>query len=366
MYIHLFTPTDFKKASLNINKLNKETGKEWNYASNGKSALFHCLRSLGVRGTILLPSYVCESVLSPVAELSLRPIFYDLNSEDLNADISDIKYKISRHSVSCVVVASMYGNPADLVAIEKFCKEKEIMLIDDAAQSFGAMLSNRFVGTFGDAGFFSFSPGKPTAGHMGAFFWTSNNDYRFNRTKNCLIHRISYASFYYNRLKIYKYHQFKVFKILSVILIVLLKYIDIKNDDICKFENRILGGILHQNSDTEFRLSMQKLLINSLCNSQYIIIVKSLRGVPNNHKIVLKITNPDFLLFLRAMLFNKSIYCQKGYKLLNDCGVPVASKIVESIIEIPLEHNRSKMNYLIQLLSEAEFLYKQKVKNENN
>ena len=70
-------------------------------------------------------------------------------------------------------MAGLYGNPVDYPGIEKICKDFGVKLIDDAAQSFGAKLNGRLAGTWGDAGFFSFSPGKSTPGHLGSFFWTS-------------------------------------------------------------------------------------------------------------------------------------------------------------------------------------------------
>ena len=68
-----------------------------------------------------------------------------------------LKSKIFLHpEISCLLVASMYGNPADMVQLEGLCKEHGIKLIDDAAQSFGAKIQDRFIGTFGDAGFMAF------------------------------------------------------------------------------------------------------------------------------------------------------------------------------------------------------------------
>ena len=67
-------------------------------------------------------------------------------------------------------MAGLYGNPVDYPGIEKICKDFGVKLIDDAAQSFGAKLNGRLAGTWGDAGFFSFSPGKSTPGHLGSFF----------------------------------------------------------------------------------------------------------------------------------------------------------------------------------------------------
>ena len=51
--------------------------------------------------------------------------------------------------------------------IEAICRKQKVLLIDDAAQAFGSVVNGRYIGSFGDGGFFSFSPGKPTAAHRG-------------------------------------------------------------------------------------------------------------------------------------------------------------------------------------------------------
>ena len=82
------------------------------------------------------------------------------------------------------------GNPADMETIQAFCVKENIYLIDDAAQAFGSSLNNKMIGSFGNAGLFSFSSGKPTLGHMGCYFWSENQDYHIKRTNHKLYHKI--------------------------------------------------------------------------------------------------------------------------------------------------------------------------------
>ena len=80
---------------------------------------------------------------------TLMPTF-----EDLKKAVNNYKGKINQ----LVILLSDIGgivNP-HIEKISKFCKEKNIILIEDAAHSFGSTLNNKFSGTFGDAGVYSY------------------------------------------------------------------------------------------------------------------------------------------------------------------------------------------------------------------
>lgn len=170
--IDIFAPPKFNNKKFDIKLLESFMKKKMIYASMGRFALYQVLISLNVRGPLLLPVYACESLLWATKKLNIEVIFYDVDITDLNADLDSIKKLSKKFNCEALLVASMYGNPANLIEIEQYCFDNQIILIDDAAQSFSATLNNRPVGSFGDAGFFSFSPGKPAASHMGAFFWS--------------------------------------------------------------------------------------------------------------------------------------------------------------------------------------------------
>ena len=247
----------------------------------------------------------------------------------------------------------MYGNPANLLEIENFTKENNIILIDDGAQSFGAKLNDRFISTFGDGGFFSFSPGKPTAGHLGAFFWTKNKDYRIKRSKHTLLHYIIYLDFYFNRLNIYKFKKYKLFKLIQKLRRKLENKIDIKNDEMANFEEKILGGILYSllNDKFEFRQRYINNFNELFKNNSLIKPIKSIRGTPSNHKIIFMTNSLETSTEIRKLLEKNKIYYINGYRLLTDNlkELPNSEKINGRVFELPVEDDSEKMNFLFNI-----------------
>ena len=99
---------------------------------------------------------------------TLMPTF-----EDLKKAVSNYKGKINQ----LVILLSDIGgiiNP-DIEKISKFCKEKNIILLEDAAHSFGSTLNNKFSGTFGNAGVYSYYSTKATFAGEGGVVVTNDN-----------------------------------------------------------------------------------------------------------------------------------------------------------------------------------------------
>jgi len=100
---------------------------------------------------------------------TLMPTF-----EDLKKAVSNYKGKITQ----LVILLSDIGgiiNP-DIEKIYKFCKEKNIILLEDAAHSFGSTLNNKFSGTFGDAGVYSYYSTKAIFAGEGGIVVTNDNN----------------------------------------------------------------------------------------------------------------------------------------------------------------------------------------------
>lgn len=345
--IEKFVPFQFERSSSDIDF--SYTGKVWQYASCGKAALYHCLTSLGIKKKVLVPVYVCGSVLKPVYRLGLVPVFYDCQFDDLNPSPSDIEKKIKKdRDIECVVVASMYGNPAMLSEIENICWAHGVKMIDDAAQCFGAVKDGRYVGTFGDAGFFSFSPGKATPAHLGGFFWTSNNNYFFKRTHHPITHRIAFAQFRYNRQEAYKHAPSKLLSYLNALV---QKIFDIYNDDMCAFEKPWLSGCIEKNCEQTYRSDYARDLCNCVRNREnFHIITKGGEGT-NNHKIVLLYDNQKEAHKTISKLRDHGIYSSNGYHLLDhNSDTPVAVRIENCVVELPLEESEQQYEYLKRVL----------------
>ena len=354
MEIKIFLPPPYTKSILDIQSITRLMGKRMIYASKGRFALLHILRSLNAHGKIMISPYVCASILEPIKMMGLEPVFYDIDIEDLKANIESIDNLYKKTHSEIVLVPSLYGNPANLVEIENYCVNKGIYMVDDAAQSFGAKLDNRMVGSYGNGGFFSLSPGKPAAGHMGAFFWSDNMEYSFQRTNHYLHHLLAYFNFYFNRLNIYRFDKYHIFKIFKYMQYLGEKLFDISNDDMCSFENEILGGIIKSVLDRtyDFRNEYHEVFINQFSDNEHFAVIKAKRGTPNNHKFVLRASSALKAQELMTALRKNNIYSLNGYRLLsNDLEMLENTKKTKGcIVEIPIEDNQEKMRYLFEVL----------------
>jgi len=352
--IYHFVPLRYGRDILDVKQLSSTLGKKMQYATCGKAAIYHCLNSLGLkRGEmVIIPNYVCKSILKPLKKIGLIYDFYDINSTDLNASVIDIQKKLENNpSIKAVLVASMYGNPAELCKLEAICKEKSVFLIDDAAQSFGSKIEDRYVGTFGDAGFFSFSKAKATPGHLGAYFWTSNEKYSIKRTHHYLYHKLVYLSYYFNSYELYRYYRLRIFCFLTYLTILFYKLVDWWNDDICNFEKPILGGVLKANSQQTFRSDFSSQLYSKFLNNPYFSVITKGAPFTNNHKLVILFKDLNVAEACYRYLDSCGIFTSRGYHLLSrEADTPVAKSIEMKVIEIPLENDKEKFENIVKKL----------------
>lgn len=146
---------------------------------SGQEAITAVLKAWGVgsKDRVIMPSYCCETVASAVVAVGAQPLFCDINN-DYNPDIEHI-LKLIDNTVKAVIFTHLFGNPGAIDklnhALEKKGIRSQILLIDDAAQSFGARLNNKLIGTFGDAGIISFGPGKTMTASGGGLLITNNS-----------------------------------------------------------------------------------------------------------------------------------------------------------------------------------------------
>lgn len=142
----------------------------------GRQAIYLALRGLGIgRGDgVIIPSYVCQSVILPVLACDAEPQFVDVG-EDLNISPTSVQDRIDSKT-RAILVPHMYGNMAKIEEIERIAKKYGLAVIDDAAQAIGAKRNGRYAGTFGDIGIFSFGPFKSLIATKGGALITNRDD----------------------------------------------------------------------------------------------------------------------------------------------------------------------------------------------
>ncbi len=138
--------------------------------SNGSVALILALRALGIGAgdEVLLPDLTYAATASSVIAVGATPVFCDVELDSWSISLEDIERK-STARTKAIIVVHLYGMPANLDKLSQFALNKNIALVEDCAESFGAEYKGKKVGTFGDIGTFSFFPNKLiTSGEGGA------------------------------------------------------------------------------------------------------------------------------------------------------------------------------------------------------
>ncbi|MCK5611730.1 DegT/DnrJ/EryC1/StrS family aminotransferase [Candidatus Pacearchaeota archaeon] len=155
----------------------KYIGRNAVATSSGTSALHLALIALDIskNDEVLVPSYTCTAVAFPVLYQDAKPILVDVN-DDYNISVTDVKRKITKKT-KAIIVPHMFGYPANLDEINELCEKNNIYLIEDCAQSMGAMYSNKKVGAIGDISIFSFYATKIMTSIQGGMVCTDNSDW---------------------------------------------------------------------------------------------------------------------------------------------------------------------------------------------
>lgn len=354
--IEFCVPPFFRFHSLEYDFLREKTGKTFQYASRGRYSIYHIIHSLEIKKGVLLPAYFCETILEVLTSLKIPFQFYDLDLEDLNPDIFSIERELQLTGYDGVLVPSLYGNSADLPQIELLCQKYGAKMIDDAAQSFGAVGSDgRLVGTYGAAGLLAFSPGKSTMAHMGSLYWTSNEKYNYPHTRHSVYHFLCYINFLLNRQLVYFTRYVPFFWIFGLYH-KLLKEQMLVNDSITGFEEKILGGVLKALFDGKFQVYefYWDYFDRTLKNTKNYRVIRNIHGrksVPR--KIILLFYDKAECDKMKNYLYKKKIAFFPGYKLLpgDYSGIPNTMKIVDHIIELPIEDNKKRMQYMVDMIN---------------
>lgn len=153
--------------------------------SNGTDAIAFALmcKNLKQGDAVLVPSFTFAATAEVVAWFDATPIFVDVDLKSFNMrpkhleqTILDAKEK--GYALKGIITVDLFGQPADYEQISKIAQEHDLWVIADAAQSFGASLSGKPVGTLAEMTTTSFFPAKPLGcyGDGGAIF-TDNEEY---------------------------------------------------------------------------------------------------------------------------------------------------------------------------------------------
>jgi len=138
--------------------------------NSGTSALHAALLGHGIgRGDeVIVPSFTFIATANAPLFVGATPVFADIEDNTLGLDPDDVLEKITKKT-KAIIPVHYGGTPCKIHKLCEIADDHNLVLIEDAAESFGAEIGGRKTGTFGDSAMFSFCQNKIiTTGEGGA------------------------------------------------------------------------------------------------------------------------------------------------------------------------------------------------------
>ena len=104
----------------------------------------------------LIQSLCWSTSLWPIIQAGFKAEFVDVNIKTLNIDLDKFKRKLLQNKISGAVIVHVLGCSSNIQEISDICKKNKIFLIEDTCESLGTKYNNKYLGTFGDFGTYSF------------------------------------------------------------------------------------------------------------------------------------------------------------------------------------------------------------------
>lgn len=145
--------------------------------NSGTTALVAALRAHGIGegDEVIVPSFTFISTANAVRLVGADPVFADIERERYGLDPNSVSDVITEDTAAIVPV-HYAGVPCRIEALTEVAESHDLVLIEDAAEAFGATLDGTAVGAFGDSAMFSFCQNKVVATGEGGAIVTDDDE----------------------------------------------------------------------------------------------------------------------------------------------------------------------------------------------
>jgi len=156
--------------------------------SSGTAALHAAYAAAGIKAgdEVITTPLTFAATAYTIALLGAKPVFADIKEDTFNIDPKKIEKKITKRT-KAIAPVDFAGQPCDYKEIFKIAKKHKLLVIEDAAQSFGAEYKRKRIGSFADLTTLSFHPVKTITTGEGGMILTNNKGF-------------------YEKLKVFRHH----------------------------------------------------------------------------------------------------------------------------------------------------------------
>ncbi|MFC1620746.1 DegT/DnrJ/EryC1/StrS family aminotransferase [Candidatus Omnitrophota bacterium] len=308
--------------------------------NSGTDALFlACLAcGIGKGDEVIVMSYTYIASVLAISMAGAKPVFVDMEEKTCNIDVSKIEDAITKKT-KAILPVHLYGQPVDMDPLMEIAKKYNLKIIEDCAQAHGALYKNKKVGSFGDAGCFSFYPTK----NLGAFgdggiVVTNSEDVR----KQMLLLRDYGRKDRYEH--ILKGYNSRLDTIQAAILRVKLKHLDKWN------EKRRKNAALYTKLFKEKKVDIVCPYEADYARHVYHIYTVRLK---NREEVMAKLAEKGVRTLIHYPI---PVHLQEAYKELGHKkgDFPIAEKCCDEILTLPMypELSEEEIRYVVNSLAE--------------
>ena len=130
--------------------------------ASGTSAIHLGLKALGVKkdDIVFVSDLTFSASVNPIIYESATPVFIDSDYETWNMSPIALRKAFKKYKPKALVVVHLYGRAAKIDEIVEICKEYNVPILEDAAESLGTIYKGKFLGTYGNCAAVSFNGNK--------------------------------------------------------------------------------------------------------------------------------------------------------------------------------------------------------------
>ena len=291
--------------------------------SSGLDALILCLKGwieLGIlkKGDeVIVPSNTYIASILSISHAGLKPRLVEPDPKSYNLCPDNLKKAISRKT-KAILPVHLYGQLAEMKLINEIAKDNDLLILEDCAQAQGASENNIFSGNWGNAGAFSFYPGK-NLGALGDAGAITTNDFNLYEVTS---HLRNYGSLekYKNN---YKGFNSRLDPIQAGFLQVKLKYLNKENQ---KRRNIALEYEKNINNPKIIKPFMPS---NKSRHVWHLFVVRT-----KNRKKFVKFLNKNNIETIQH--YPIAPHKQKAFKELSKKSFPVSERIHKEVTSLPI------------------------------
>ncbi len=318
-----------KKCKLFIEKKINSRCVELTHSCSSALEIAMLLIDLKKDDEVIMPSYTFTSTANAVLLRGGKPVFVDVCSDDINLDPRLVEKKINKKT-KAIIVVHYAGVSCDMSYFLKLKKKFNIYLIEDAAHSFLGKYKDKYLGTIGDFGAFSFHETKNfVGGQCGAL---SINNLKFQKKAKIILDKGTDRSLIKNKKKFYSWKgigsEYRATELSSALLFGQL----IKYNSIQKARERIWNTYFKK----FFKINSKKFYIlnnsNKFKTSSHHVFALIFKSLTVRNRFILYMKKKGIDCFFHYYPLHMSNFGKKLKKI----KLPVTEKIYYGLVRLPL------------------------------